>query len=109
MQKVPWKFVAFGSCVAGIVLWTLLALYSQGGENRPWKTALFMMAILAIGAVASLTAAVPVMYAVFAVAFVPCGLYLLGAEGWGVLIGVSNLVLLAATIQMHRMKRLQSP
>ena len=63
---------------------------------------LLLAAILGIGVVAAITRAIYVMHAVFAVAFLPAGLMTLGANNEGMLIGISNLAFLAATIILQR-------
>ncbi len=104
-----WRIIAVAACIVAAVVWAYIPLSDPHGRHgvtpRTYALAALMIGLFALGVWASLRTWPIVMYFVFAVTFFPCGLYLLGAKGVGILVGLADLAFLLAAVRMHLLRR----
>jgi len=101
------------ACAGCIVLWWMLLYanpYGQGGRTAgTYAVGWLMIVFAAVGGFASVKAQPYWMYGLFALSFLPVGLYLTGAPGLFRWIGVLDLIFLFAAVLLHLRMRSSTP
>ncbi|MEQ1895921.1 MAG: hypothetical protein ABL971_00880 [Vicinamibacterales bacterium] len=100
------------SAIGAAILWALLTYrnpYAGAANDSQALMGMLMIGASAVAAAAGAAGAHLAMYILFFVLFVPIGFYVMLSGGLFSLIGVCNLLYLAAAVLVHRSVALSRP
>lgn len=104
-MKATGRILGSLSAIGAAVLWALLTYrnpYAGAADDSQTLMGMLLIGASAVSAAAAASGAYLGMYILFFVLFVPIGFYVMLSGGIFSLIGVCNLLYLAAAVLVHR-------